>query len=68
MNLYTITNREIGAGAFGRVRMAIDCLRQRQMACKIVNLRKSSLMRAGQKDFANKLWREVNLLRDISHV
>ena len=68
MNLYTITDRELGAGAYGKVHMAIDCLYQRQVACKIVNLRKPSLMWGQQKDFALRLWQEVNLLKDISHV
>ena len=68
MNLYTITNRELGAGAFGKVHMAIDCLYQRQVACKIVNLKKPTLMWGQQKDFAFRLWQEVNLLKDISHV
>ena len=48
--------------------MAIDCLRQRQVACKIVNLRKPTLMWGQQKDFAFRLWQEVNLLKDISQV
>ena len=48
--------------------MAIDCLNQRQVACKIVSLRKPTLMWGQQKDFAFRLWQEVNLLKDISHV
>ena len=68
MNFYTITDRELGAGAFGKVQMAIDRLNQRQVACKIVNLKKPTLMWGQQKDFAFRLWQEVNLLTDISHV
>ena len=68
MNLYIITDRELGAGTFGKVQMAIDCLYQRQVACKIVNLKKPTLMWGQQKDFAFRLWQEVNLLRDMSHV
>lgn len=67
VNFYTITDRELGAGAFGKVQMAIDRLKQLQVACKIVNLRKPTLMWGQQKDFAFRLWQEVNLLKDISH-
>ena len=38
--------------------MAVDRDRQRQMACKVVKLGKSP----------QRLWREVELLKDISHV
>lgn len=40
--------------------MAVDRDRQRQMACKVVKMGKSP-----QRQF---LWREVELLKDISHV
>ncbi|EFE36445.1 serine/threonine protein kinase, putative [Trichophyton benhamiae CBS 112371] len=35
---YTITNRTLGCGAYGRVHMSIDKKKKRQLACKIVNL------------------------------
>ncbi|KAI9729989.1 MAG: hypothetical protein M1834_006187 [Cirrosporium novae-zelandiae] len=37
---YVITDRKLGAGAFGKVYMAIDHSTKRQLACKIVDLRK----------------------------
>ena len=67
-NLYTLTDRKLGDGAFGKVVMAVDCFRQRQMACKIVNLKNPALMRAQQCDFAKKLRCEVDILKDLSHV
>ncbi|KAK2749833.1 hypothetical protein FQN57_005247 [Myotisia sp. PD_48] len=35
---YTITNRVLGCGAYGKVFMAIDEVQSRQLACKVVNL------------------------------
>ena len=60
-----MTDRVLGTGSFGQVIMAIDCFRQHQVACKIVNLRSLPLR---EKDFAVRLRREVDLLKDISHV
>ena len=37
---YIITNRVLGAGAYGRVHMAIEQSQRTQLACKIVDLRK----------------------------
>ena len=48
--------------------MAVDVLRKRQMACKIVKLSRSSQRRSGNISFAGTFWREVDLLKDISHV
>ena len=48
--------------------MAVDVLRKRQVACKIVKLNRSSQRRSGKLSFAETFWREVNLLKDISHV
>ena len=42
--------------------MAVDVLRKRQMACKIVKLR------AGEINSVETFWREVDLLKEISHV
>lgn len=39
-NKFIITDRLLGAGAFGRVFMAIDLSHRSQVACKIVDLRK----------------------------
>lgn len=68
MNLYQITDRQLGAGSYGRVHLAIDQFRQRQMACKMVALKDESQPWGAGKKFANVLWREVNLLKEISHV
>lgn len=46
--------------------MAIDCFRSRQVACKIVDLKEHK--RANDNDFASRVWREVDLLKDLSHV
>lgn len=37
---YIITDRVLGAGSYGRVHMAIEQSQRRQLACKIVDLRK----------------------------
>lgn len=37
---YVITDRLLGAGAYGKVYMAINSSQRRQLACKIVDLRK----------------------------
>jgi hypothetical protein len=37
---YIITDRVLGAGAYGRVHMAIEQFQRKQLACKIVDLRK----------------------------
>lgn len=68
MDLYRITDRQLGAGSYGRVHLAIDLFRRRQMACKMVALKDASQKRAGEKNFTKGLWREVNLLKEISHV
>lgn len=68
MNLYKITERQLGAGSFGRVHLAIDLFRQRQMACKIVALKDECQTWTGGRKVANSLWREVKLLKEISHV
>ena len=68
MNLFRITDRKLGSGAYGEVWMAVDVARKRQMACKLVKLEKSPQKRSGRVSFSEPLWREVELLRDISHV
>ena len=37
---YVITERVLGAGAYGRVHMAVEQSRGTQLACKVVDLRK----------------------------
>ena len=37
---YIVTDRVLGAGAYGRVHMAIEQCQRKQLACKIVDLRK----------------------------
>lgn len=57
--------------------MAVDRFQGRQVACKIVNLivprvdPSESLQQSDtvyRKEVRNKLWREVDLLKEISHV
>lgn len=76
-NHYQITNRKLGAGGTGEVFMAIDVWNRCQVACKAVNLIKSKAKRpevqpqpntALEKGWHVKLWREVELLKRISHV
>lgn len=61
---FTITDRQLGGGASGRVLMALDHMERRQLACKIINLASLS------QDSPNRgrLWREVELLSKTSHV
>lgn len=61
-------DRKLGSGAYGEVWMAVDVLRKRQMACKVVKLNESSQRRPGNISFTGNFWREVDLLKDISHV
>ena len=68
MNLFRIRDQKLGSGAYGEVWMAVDTLHQRQVACKIVKLNKSPGNRSGKASFSAKFWREVDLLKDISHV
>ncbi|KAL8812960.1 MAG: hypothetical protein Q9223_003551 [Gallowayella weberi] len=70
-----MTDRKLGSGVSGRVFMVIDRHRQCQMACKIVQLRKchSIFARPVQKSMRSKeqtakLWREVDILKEMSHV
>lgn len=48
--------------------MAVDNFCQRQMACKIVKLDRSPQKRTGGVSLSGPRWREVDLLKDISHV
>ena len=48
--------------------MAVDIVRQRQVACKIVKLHEPPQKRFGRVSFSGPQWREVDLLKDISHV
>lgn len=78
-----ITDRKLGSGFSGRVFMAIDRqLQDGQLACKILQLRKchdhhirkcsdssrSMAKKVGNKAQTAKIWREVELLRELSHV
>lgn len=70
-----MTDRRLGSGIAGRVFMVIDRLWRRQMACKTVQLRKCHADRGpglpeirGPRDSLAKIWREVDLLKDLSHV
>ena len=76
-NLYNVTNRKLGVGGTGEVAMAIDFWNRCQVACKIVNLIKpmgknaETQQRPGtalKPEWRAKLWREVELLKHISHV
>ena len=68
MNLVRVTNRKLGSGGCGEVWMAVDNIRKCQMACKIVKLEKPVRQRAGRTRSTETVWREVELLKDISHV
>ncbi|EXJ72356.1 CAMK protein kinase [Cladophialophora psammophila CBS 110553] len=46
---YVLTDRLLGAGAFGRVYMAVEQMARRQVACKVVDLRK--LVPRSQRQF-----------------
>ena len=82
--MFLITHRQLGVGAAGQVFMAIDRWKRCQVACKIVNLTNNFEQQAGccgmtssayqrvrengQANQAQRLWREVELLRKLSHV
>ena len=65
-NLFRITNRKLGSGAYGEVWMAVDIFHQRQVACKVMKSSESHQDRSGKA--IGTLWREVDLLKDMSHV
>lgn len=76
-NIYIITGRKLGVGGTGQVFMAMDIWNQCQVACKIVNLirplakeveEQEKLRATIETGWQNKLWREVELLKHISHV
>ena len=48
--------------------MAIDLLHRRQMACKVVKPNESPQRQSGKVNLLRTFWREVDLLKDISHV
>ena len=64
-NLLRVTDRKMGSGAFGEVWMAVDDLHQRQMACKIIRLGRSSQTRSGKVSLPTYLWREGDQLKEI---
>ncbi|CAD6582985.1 MAG: hypothetical protein ASARMPRED_001122 [Alectoria sarmentosa] len=64
---FRITDRKLGSGAYGEVWMAVDIFRQRQMACKVVKLDKSPQKWTGKVNLSGTLWREVDLLKNITH-
>ncbi|KAL9028287.1 MAG: hypothetical protein Q9196_003324 [Gyalolechia fulgens] len=76
-NLFAMTDRKLGSGISGRVFMVIDRLWLRQMACKIIQLKKCHTDRmhdivtksggCGKKNNLARLWREVDLLKELSH-
>ncbi|KAL8926746.1 MAG: hypothetical protein Q9208_002820 [Pyrenodesmia sp. 3 TL-2023] len=81
-NLIATTDRKLGSGISGRVFMVFDRFWRRQMACKIVQLRKCHEDRSdvnqgngllvmpgtiGNKRRSNNIWKEVDLLRGLSH-
>lgn len=68
MNLFRVSDRKLGSGAYGEVWMAVDIACKRQMACKMVKLGTSPQKRSGRVSFSEPLWREVELLKDLSHV
>ena len=74
---FKITNRKLGVGGTGEVFMAIDVWNRCQVACKVVNLIKSTAKQLEEqqqhnialgKEWHLKLWREVELLKHLSHV
>lgn len=67
---YTVTNRQLGGGAYGRVCLGFNLAALRgvhQVACKIVNYHRSSWS-AEKRDRFHKLGREVEILKTLSHV
>ncbi|QGA16780.1 hypothetical protein EYB26_004450 [Talaromyces marneffei] len=71
-NEYLITDRLLGEGGFGHVRMAVNLKATSQVACKIVNLRavKETVMRKkGDRstDMLELQKREVAILQKLCH-
>ena len=64
MNLFMIMGQKLGSGAYGEVWMAVDNINQRQVACKIVKPNRSFR----NISLSKTLWREVDLLKELSHV
>ncbi|KAL8638410.1 MAG: hypothetical protein Q9228_004432 [Teloschistes exilis] len=79
-NLFAVTNRKLGSGISGRVFMVIDRVWRRQMACKIVQLKKchhgsdqdrsdASVRQGLPRSLSQqaRLWKEVYILKDVNH-
>lgn len=72
-NEYLITDRILGEGGFGQVRMAVNLNTASQVACKIVNLRavKETVTRRNFNHGTSLLElqkREVSILQKLRHV
>jgi serine/threonine protein kinase len=67
---YELTNRVLGEGGFGRVLLAWEVKKERQVACKIVDMKKhmnGSKMLAQRKLVWERAMREVKLLSLLNH-
>ncbi|KAH8673981.1 kinase-like domain-containing protein [Xylariales sp. PMI_506] len=62
---YSISNRVIGTGSFGTVRLATEMASGRQLTCKIVDLRK--FWGHQNRGVLNQLVREAEILGKIRH-
>ncbi|EED18149.1 serine/threonine protein kinase, putative [Talaromyces stipitatus ATCC 10500] len=71
-NEYLITDRLLGEGSFGQVRMAVNLCTTSQVACKVVNLRAVKEAVTGRNDLSGTdllelQKREVSILEKLSH-
>ena len=86
--MYRLSDRKLGEGGYASVFMAIDRVKERQVACKVVRLRKQDACHDASQYFlgfrnaslrksktaltkqpdAKTLWREVEILKTLSHV
>lgn len=84
MDRYTVSSRLLGSGVYGTVYLARDEVTQKQLACKVVNLRGDALKLSNPStpqddgvyaeksrklgDARKKLIREIEILSKLSHV
>jgi len=65
---YLVSSAELGTGTFGSVHLAMDILKGRQVACKIISVKiNGSLSDIKKSEKYAGVMKEVNILKKLSH-
>ncbi|KZV91338.1 kinase-like protein [Exidia glandulosa HHB12029] len=62
MGKYRISSHALGSGSYGRVYLAMDMERRRQVACKTIRISSN-----GSATMPNDVMKEVNILKSLRH-